>query len=554
MFSDLAPWNLRRLFTRSRQTPTCQTPVHQHKLRLEALEDRTVPSSTTVSGGDGALAAAILAAVPGETIDVSGGPYSAIVIGSNSSGKLLNGLSLVAEGTVTIDPGTFSSPVYLPGSSVNIGGAGIDIYATNVVVNGFTVNGTGSNAAAGIRVIDGGSATIKNNNVENITGSNISDSNIGIQVGDALVSGSVGGGAARVDNNTVSAYAGAGVLVDGSYSAASVVGNTIAGRGTANNGIVEYGVQVSDGAAGSVELNTITNNTINGSSGEFNNPAVASAGIFVYDDSGHESVIALNCVSENDDGILVQNSSGSCYEGIQIINNTVTNNYGYAGIFVDSSNNVMVWANYVADNYTDNGIALNYSSNVVVGSNDITGNGIAGSETDGIYDYEYGDAGGNNLIEANNSWSNSGNGINLNYCTGDNVFNNFTWNNALSGIQDLDGVNDAIWLGDSSLNTQNGIYLIGTSGDTVVGNALFANGQYGLYLEGAKNTFVADNLVVDNSAGSIYIDSASTGTTLINNWTSSPPVKDGTSGASGSSAGLSSACSDADSAVSGLCN
>jgi parallel beta-helix repeat protein len=94
--------------------------------------------------------------------------------------------------------------------------------------------------------------------------------------------------------------------------------------------------------------------------------------------------------------------------------------------------------------------------------------------------------------------------------------------------------------------------LNGTNGDTVVGNALDFNSMYGLYLMGAKNTFVADNLVVGNGEGSIYIDSASTGTTLINNWTSTPPVKDGTSGATGSSNTFGCATSNSDSACNGL--
>ncbi|HEV3385569.1 MAG TPA: right-handed parallel beta-helix repeat-containing protein [Gemmata sp.] len=531
-------------------SPKKKSPIRRQMknpaFRVETLEDRTVPSSVTVSPG-GSIQAAINAAASGTTIEVSAGTYAQTVVIPSSK----TGISLVAEGTVILQPTTVSS---LTLNGLNVGGAAIDVYGTSAVVNGFTVDGsqeTDGDLYAGIRVIDGGSATIKNDTVENVTDAAAgTDANIGIQVGDALVSGSAGGGTAKVNNNTVFNYAGAGVIVDGSYSAASVKGNTITGRGTANYPVVEYGVQVSDGATGRVQGNTISENTLLGQAGAPNNPAPTSAGIFVCSDSGKNTVVAENCVTMNDDGILVQLSNGSNCDGIQIVNNDVHQNYGYAGIFVLSSTNVEVSCNDVSCNLTYNGIAMNYSSNVLVNSNDVYGNGVSNSGTDGIYDF----SGSCNQILANNSYGNTGNGINIQSTNGDSLFNNVTWNNTFSGIQDYQGSNDAIWLGAAVNNNSDGIFLYQTTSDTVVGNVLALNEGYGLHLIGAKNTFIAENLIVGNESGNVFIDSTSSGTVMINNWTNSPPTKDGSSGMHGNSNSFNNSFADADNACSGLCD
>lgn len=537
-----------KTFLSPKKHKTIRRQAIRPDFRVESLEDRTVPTTLSVGAGHtySTIAAALTAATQysNPTIDIYPGVYTQALTISQS------GVSLVGQGSgVIVQPTTVSS---LTLSGVNVGGAAIDLYGDNEVVSGITVDGskfTGTNLAAGIRVIENGSATIKNNTVENITDAGV-NANIGIQVGDSLVSGSAGGGTAKVNNNTIFNYAGAGVLVDGSFSSATVEGNTITGLGTANNGIVEYGIQVSNASTSRVQGNTVSENTLLGQAGAPNSPTPTSAGIFVFNDSGKNTVVALNSVSMNDDGILIENSNASnCGYGIQVVNNSVTGNYGYAGIFVLSSNNVEVSCNNVSNNLTYNGIALNYSDNVQVNSNDVYSNGVSGSGTDGIYDLD----GTSNDIVANNSYANTGNGINVQLCTSDNMFNNVTWNNTLCGVQDLNGTNDAVWLGDSVVNDSDGIYLNGTTGDTVVGNLVALNGGYGIHVVGATNTFIAENLLVDNDAGAIMV-TGSTGTVSIANWTISPPTKDGTSGCNGSSNSFNNAIADADSACAGLCN
>ncbi len=539
--------------------------------RLESLEDRTVPTTLTVGPGEqyATISAALTAATQytNPNIDVypnGGAPYT------ESLSIKQNGVSLIAEGSVTIQPTPTNVSTIPLSSTVSIGGAAIQVTGTNDLVNGFTVDGSmaGSNLWYGILVDQGGSATIKNNTVENILSPSgaTAGSDVAVQIGtSAALEGVTTAGTAKVNSNTIMSYAGAGVVVDGSMASATIKGNSITGIGIQDNGFivpgaivpgvqfVSYGVQVSNAATARIQGNTISMNTLTGKAGAPSNNTPTSAGVFVFNDSGKNTVVALNSISMNDDGILVQASNGSnSNDGIQVVNNSVTQNYGYAGIVVLNSTNVEVSCNDVSNNLTYNGIALNGSTNCLISSNDVYSNGVhpitASNAADGIYDQ----TGTNNSILANNSYSNTGNGINLYATTGDSLFNNVTWNSNLCGVQDVLGTNDAIWLGDSVVNDQDGIRLNGTTKDTIVGNIIALNGGYGINLMGATNTFIALNLIQDNQQGAINQDSATTGTVAIANWTNFPPTKDGSSGRNGSSNSFNSAFADADNACSGL--
>jgi parallel beta-helix repeat protein len=520
--------------------------VKSSAIQFEILEDRTVLSHhqtvlTVGAGYEYATISAALAAAPANAIiDVYPGTYNEAVTVTK------NGIQLNAVRPGVVIQPTTVTPVTL--SSVNVGGAAIDIYADNVNVNGFTVDGskdTDSNLWAGIRVIEGGSATIENNTVEGMLyGSPNTD--VGIQVGTSLVSGNSGSGTAEVYCNTVLDYAGAGVLVDGSGAAAWIQNNSITGIGAANNGISEYGVQVSNGASARVEFNSISGNTIDGYVSGGYNPTPASAGIFFYNDGDVNSVAALNYLSGNDDGVLVQQSNGAACHTIQIVDNTIQHNYGYAGIFVLSSNNVVVAGNDVSKNSTFNGIALNQSSNVQVDSNCVFKNANA----DGIYDYE----GSDNQIAWNDSYSNGNNGINIDTTTGDQLIYNTTWNNAFNGIQITGGSNNSIWLGNSSVNDQDGILVINTTGNSIYGNVLSNNGGSGVQLSNAQNTTIAFNSIHGNGAGAITIDSLSTGTAEIKNWSGSPSIKFGSSWGNGYYDTYCFSFADCDNAVQNLCD
>src|SRR5262249_24545299 len=143
-------------------------------------------------------------------------------------------------------------------AGVPLGDAIIDVRATKVVIDGFTIDGS-TNADgelyAGIRVIDGGAAAIKN---KAITGMAAPDPQFGIAILVGTSRGTGSKGTADIKSNTISGYSGAGVLVDGSQASATLKTNVITGRGAATVGIDEFGVQVSRGASARVESNTIS--------------------------------------------------------------------------------------------------------------------------------------------------------------------------------------------------------------------------------------------------------------------------------------------------------
>src|ERR1700722_582834 len=165
--------------SRIRKRPGCNT------LQFESLEDRTVPSQfLTVGVGQEypTITAALGAATANATIEVFPGTYNEAVQITQ------NGIQLIAVLPTAIIQPTSVNPVTLSGT--NVGGAAVDVYGTKVLVQGFTVDGskdTDTNLWAGIRVIEGGSATITKNTVKGmLNGSPNTD--VGIQVGTSLVS------------------------------------------------------------------------------------------------------------------------------------------------------------------------------------------------------------------------------------------------------------------------------------------------------------------------------------------------------------------------------
>jgi len=493
----IAQWKLLNSKSRNRSSRLVKSTY----FRVESLEDRTVPTTLTVGVGQeyATIPAAIAAVNPNNssktTIDVYPGTYGAFSVPSN-----LPNLTITALPTSTNPHGVLIQPTSvtpLTLSGVSVGGAAIDIYASGVTLGGlFTVDGskdTDGNLWAGIRVIEGAlNCTISGNTVENIINGPAA-TNVGIQIGTSLVSGSIATGSGTISGNTILNYQGAGVLVDGNGSAATISGNTITGRGTANAGVNEYGVEVNGydnkhnpgSTQFSISGNTISGNTISGPSGAPHNPNPTSAGVFIYfDNVASQSHITGDTLTGNDDGVLVQSSNSN---NLMVDGNTASGNYGYAGIFLLSSNGVTVEQNTISSNTTYNGIALNFSSNDTIYENTTSSNGTSTSQSDGIFDL----GGSNNLISSNTSSSNSGNGINLTNTSNDVVNSNTASSNMLSGLYDQSGSNDQIGTGGGNTFSSNGLYGVNLNGVTNVqvtgtsksNNILYNNTNYGVYVQ-----------------------------------------------------------------------
>jgi parallel beta-helix repeat protein len=441
--------------------------------------------------------AALTAANPGDTINVYPGTYSEQLTIAKPRVKLV-AQPTTSNDVIVTDPG-----VSVPADSTSIGGALIDITATNVKVTGFKVNGTSNdpNLFADVRVRNGGSATISNNTILGPTDPSDANFGIGVQVGSNRLSGTAGAGTARIEHNNVSNYQGVGVLVDGSGAAATVLSNVITGRGAANNGLSQFGVQISRGATARVGNNVITANTAAGNSG----------GIYFFQVGGEENIAVDNTVDSNAFGILVEQSSGTRYAHTLVEDNTVTNSTGFAGIDVKQSDWTEVEDNSVSHG-ANNGIALGFSSNVEVESNRSFSN-----SSDGIYVFQ----GSGNLILDNESFRNTGgaNGIFLEQSTGNWVRNNTIWGNDLNGIKVLGGSGNSLWLGDTHGNAQDGILLQNTTWTTIVANEVRGNGAYGVQVLNSSNVLIAFNVIIHNSARPIFIDSLSSNVVSVGNWT-----------------------------------
>jgi parallel beta-helix repeat protein len=473
---------------------TKRTQSASRRVRLEALEERLAPATLLVDasgthkpGAFTTIQAAIDAAGANDTVKVFQGTYAeALTINKT-------GLSLVAAG-----PGvTIQSPASVKPFSAALGAAVIDVYAKNVTVAGFTVDGstnTDGNLDAGIRVIQGGSATIEDNTITGLTTAANVQFGIGVQIGTSR-DGVAGAGTATVVDNVITTYLSAGVLVDGSSASAGVKDNTITGRGLGNNGLNQYGVQVSRGASASVEGNVISGNDVDGAVPGGSDPSPTSAGIFFFQVS--RAAASSNDVSGNDDGILVQQSTGANHEAIEVEGNRVSNNNGFAGIQVRDSRALEVEGNTVANNGTFNGIALSGSSDV-----EVSGNRVFGNAGDGIYVFQS----SGNEIDGNRSYRNGGSGIFLEQSSTNDVENNRSWANQQDGIRLLGGAGNAVTGNRLRRNAQDGISLESSDHNVLKSNEIWFSGANGVHLLGASSNVISNADVRFSGANGVLIE------------------------------------------------
>src|SRR5262245_24910921 len=299
-------------------------------LTCTPLDERCVPAVLTVDDSGGkqftTIAAAIAAAHPKDTIKVYAGTYQEqLHVPAADTGLTLT----AAESGVLV-----KSPVVVIPDTVagfNLGGAILDIRASKVTVTGFNFDGwtnTDGNLYAGIRVVEGGSATIKNNTIAGLTTSGDENFGLGIEVGTRRGTGSVG--TATIQNNQITDYVGAGVVVDGTGSSASITGNTVVGRGAANSILAQNGIQVSFGATGQIVGNRVSQNS-----------TAESAGLLIYQTPSNLNVIKNNVLDLNEVGVLLYLSGGTTDHPVMVVGNTVTHS-DFAGIQVDTSDHVTV--------------------------------------------------------------------------------------------------------------------------------------------------------------------------------------------------------------------
>lgn len=137
-------------------------------------------------------------------------------------------------------------------------------------------------------------------------------------------SGYMTGGTAvvTIENNSVHDYDKNGITADGSGTVATIIGNYVVGIG-ATPLIAQNGIQVSDGATGSVKNNTVTDDNYISPNG---GPYYSATGILLYDSGTLSAGITVsgNTVSSSQGGIVTYGDSFGTADNNSITLNKIT--------------------------------------------------------------------------------------------------------------------------------------------------------------------------------------------------------------------------------------
>jgi parallel beta-helix repeat protein len=342
---------------------------------------------------------AVLAAKPGDTIQVDPGTYTGqVTIGQNSSGVTLNNLVLAGSNQSSIIQWP-SNPDPTKPAIVEISGA------NNVTLNGFTIQGPGNvpgSIGYGVEVDGGGSANITNNHITKIEDNPMSgdQTGIAIRVGQhpntTFPTGTTG--TATISNNTIDGYQKAGIVVDNTGSSAEIDHNTITGAGSTDL-IAQNGIEISLGATANVNHNTISGNV-------YTPQTWTATGILLYQPGA--VTVEQNTLLNNDVGIYAYGASGAMIDHNQVTGST------FDGIVLDTTSGSTV------DHNTTNNNGFGDRSSTPTGDGGI----VLVAST-------------NNTVTQNTSNSNKGDGICADTnSTGNSFYQNQTRGNTLFDIED----------------------------------------------------------------------------------------------------------------------
>jgi parallel beta-helix repeat protein len=371
-------------------------------LTLEVLEVRAVPATLHVGAHEQftTIQSAVNFASPGDKVQVDSGTYQEQVTINTS-------ITLKGQGNSTfiLAPTSLSAPTAgNPGAIVRITGNGTFAEIEHFVIEGAP--GGTANLLYGVRVDGHARAEIENDTIANTIDSSDPSLGVAIDVGNtnALPDGAGAQvGTAEIDNNTISNYQRAGIVVSNGASAADIENNKITASATFQADS-QTGVEVSDGAVADIENNTITGNN-NGSNGTgilLFSPGMQRLPDF--DSDRNDFFIATvknNKISGNDYGIFGSEVTVAASLHDQPASADVENNQITSNTFV--------------------GIEFDNSSNVSISNNKLSGNGSGNTADGGIYLFHS----TNNTLTKNQSENNNGSGIYIDaFSTGNYLKNN----------------------------------------------------------------------------------------------------------------------------------
>jgi hypothetical protein len=302
--------------------------------------------------------------------------------------------------------------VYVPA-----GGTGFTLQ--NATIDGSSANLPGSADFAAIYARDS-SATFKNVTTTSITPSG---GITGVQIGDNVLALADPSDTTNVTltSDTIGGYNKNGVTCDGVGVTCTVSKTTVTGAGptpiTAQNG-----VQISDGAGGSVVSSTVSGNAYTGGTPQ-------AAGILIYDAASGVSV-SKSTMSGNDSQLYVINDGsepGATSDNVSVTGNTSTNSAAYDGMSFDSVSHATISSNKISNTGHLGGFGIGLYG---VTSSTLLKNKISSTNSDGIYVGGYaGDVTVNstlNAITSNKVTGSGGDGLHADTTSANNTFTSNT--------------------------------------------------------------------------------------------------------------------------------
>jgi hypothetical protein len=309
------------------------------------------------------IQSAINAAPAGATINICAGNYVEQL-------TITQPVSLVGVGAVTVqlpvvpadsetacDNATGNGPYEPDQDGIVICGAST-VNITDLTVDAAWASGTCSDSLYGILVAGGATLNFTDSSVTaaGAVPLNGCQGGVGIQVGMAWTT-PVEVGHANLLDDSISGYQKNGITVDGTASSANIDHTTVTGIGQ-TPAIAQNGIQISNGALGTIVASTITGNECDDTAGNCGpgiltgTPAV---GVLFYGPASGSSVTG-STIDENDAGVYNAEDTPTAPRApvVSISGDTLVNDR-YEGILLDQG-----WASMTADsiNGGEAGIAV----------------------------------------------------------------------------------------------------------------------------------------------------------------------------------------------------
>ncbi len=254
-------------------------------------------------------------------------------------------------------------------------------------------------------------------------------------------------------------------------------------------------------------------------------------------DGGNGPEIIISSENVDISSLTITDSSGAKNISIlvnadncKIIDNIIKNNE--IGVYVNNSNSATIAYNTITG--TEQGISFYSSSSNVIDKNDIYSN-----SKNGIY---MNASCNQNNISRNSIYSNSQNGIFLqNHCNQNNISRNSIYSNSRIGIRIensssnviysnnqinsnsyygvlMSGSNNIVAENTISSNSKHGVFLIADDETTVRENTISDNIYDGIRLQNSTTDIIKDNTIKKNSRYGLYVNYYATGNRIYNNY------------------------------------